>query len=92
MPMQRLPVERAAVDALRNRYGIVSDDFVVGTFGLVTREKRVETVARAVARAASLHPGVRLLVVGPVADRGALDAQLSGLGLASRAIVTGSGV
>jgi glycosyltransferase involved in cell wall biosynthesis len=89
MPMVPLPVERAAVDALRRRYGIGAEDFVVGTFGLVTREKRVETVARAVARAASLHPGVRLLVVGPVADRAALDAQLSALGVASRAIVTG---
>jgi phosphatidylinositol alpha-1,6-mannosyltransferase len=89
MPMEPLPVERAAVDALRKRYGIGAEDFVVGTFGLVTREKRVDTVARAVARAASLHPGVRLLVVGPVADRGALDERLAGLGLGSRAIVTG---
>ncbi|HZM51538.1 MAG TPA: glycosyltransferase, partial [Vicinamibacteria bacterium] len=89
MPMQPLPVEAAAVEALRKRYAIAVDDFVVGTFGLVTREKRVDTVARAVARAASLHPGVRLLVMGPVADRGALDARLASLGLASGAIVTG---
>ena len=89
MPMQPLPVEAAAVEALRKRYAIAEDDFVVGTFGLVTREKRVDTVARAVARAASLHPGVRLLVMGPVADRGALDARLASLGLASGAIVTG---
>jgi len=89
MPMEPLPVERAAVDALRMRYGIGPEEFVVGTFGLVTREKRVDTVARAVARAASIQPGVRLLVVGPVADRGALDARLARLGLASRAIVTG---
>ena len=89
MPMRPLPVEAAAVDALRKRYGIAADDFVVGTFGLVTREKRVDTVARAVARATSLHPGVRLLVVGPVADREALDARLASLGLASRAVVTG---
>ena len=33
--------------------GIRPDDFVVGSFGLLTREKRVETVARAVARAAA---------------------------------------
>jgi glycosyltransferase involved in cell wall biosynthesis len=89
MPMEPLPVERTAVDALRKRYAIGPEEFVVGSFGLVTREKRVDTVARAVARAASIHPGVRLLVVGPVADRGALEARLAGLGLASRAIVTG---
>jgi glycosyltransferase involved in cell wall biosynthesis len=89
MPMQPLPVAGAAVEALRRRYGVAADDFVVGTFGLVTREKRVDTIARAVARAALIHPGVRLLVVGPVADRGALEARLRALGLASRAIVTG---
>jgi glycosyltransferase involved in cell wall biosynthesis len=89
MPMQPLPVAGTAVEALRRRYAVAADDFVVGTFGLVTREKRVDTVARAVARAATLHPGVRLLVVGPVADGGALEARLSALGLASRAIVTG---
>jgi glycosyltransferase involved in cell wall biosynthesis len=82
-------VAGAAVEALRRRYAVAANDFVVGTFGLVTREKRVDTVARAVARAATLHPGVRLLVVGPVADRGALEARLSALGLAARAIVTG---
>jgi TonB family protein len=89
MPMQSLPVAGAAVDALRRRYGITADDFVVGTFGLVTREKRVDTIARAVVRAARLLPRVRLLVVGPVTDRGALEARLAGLGVASRAIVTG---
>ena len=52
---------------LRMRYGIGPDEFVVGSFGLLTREKRVDTVARAVARAASIDPRVRLLVVGPVA-------------------------
>ncbi|HET6898813.1 MAG TPA: glycosyltransferase [Vicinamibacteria bacterium] len=89
MPMKPLPVAETAVGALRKRYGIAEGDFVIGTFGLVTREKRVDTVARAVARAATLHPGVRLLVVGAVADREALDARLAGLGLGSRAIVTG---
>jgi glycosyltransferase involved in cell wall biosynthesis len=89
MPMAPLPVAPAAVEALRRQYGIAADDFVVGAFGLVTREKRIETVARAVARAARIHPGVRLLVVGPVADRGALEAHLARLGLASRAVVTG---
>jgi glycosyltransferase involved in cell wall biosynthesis len=89
MPMTPLPVADGAVEALRRRYGIAPGDFLVGTFGLVTREKRVETVARAVARATVAHPGVRLLVVGPVADRSALDAHLAALGIASRAIVAG---
>lgn len=89
MPMRPLPVEGGAVEALRKRYGVAPGDFVVGTFGLVTREKRTDTVARAVARATAAHPGVRLLVVGPVADRAALDARLAGLGGSARTIVTG---
>lgn len=89
MPMEALPLAPGAVEALRARYGIAPGDVVVGTFGLVTREKHVDTVARAVARAAAVHPGVRLLVVGPVADRAALEAQLVSLGVAARAIVTG---
>ena len=89
MPIEPLPVHPGAVAALRARYGIGAGDFVVGTFGMVTREKRVDTVARAVARAAAARPGVRLLVVGPVADRAALDARLAALGVATGAIVTG---
>jgi glycosyltransferase involved in cell wall biosynthesis len=89
MPMRPLPVDDGAVEALRRRYGIAPADFVVGTFGLVTREKRPDTVARAVARAAATHPGVRLLVVGPLADRAALEGRLAHLGVAGRTIVAG---
>ena len=89
MPMEAATVGAAAVAALRARHGIAAGDFVVGTFGLVTREKRVETVARAVARAAAVHPAVRLLVVGPVADGAALEERLRALGVMSRAMVTG---
>jgi glycosyltransferase involved in cell wall biosynthesis len=88
MPVERVPVHPGAVEALRARYGIDRDDFVVGTFGLVTREKRVETVARAVARAAAGHPRTRLLVVGPIEDRVALESRLAVLGLRG-AVVTG---
>ena len=38
--------------ALRERLGFAPGDFVVGSFGLLTREKQIETLARAVARAA----------------------------------------
>jgi glycosyltransferase involved in cell wall biosynthesis len=89
MPMEPRRVAADAIAALRARHGIAADEFVVATFGLVTREKRVDTVARAVARAAAVRPGVRLMVVGPVADPGALDTRLDALGIRSRAIVTG---
>jgi len=89
MPVEPLPVDGDHVRALRARYGIGDRDFVVGTFGLVTREKRIETLARAVARVAAALSGVRLLVVGPVADRGAVEARLHASGLLPAAIVTG---
>lgn len=82
-------VDPAAVAALRARLGLAPDDFVVGSYGLLTREKRIETVARAVARAAAALPRLRLLLVGPVPDPSALDRLLSRLGVGARAIVTG---
>ena len=78
-----------AVAALRARLGLAPHDFVVGSFGLLTREKRLETVARAVARAATALPNLRLLLVGPVADPAALDRLLARLGVRERAVVTG---
>jgi len=82
-------VEPGAREDLRRRLGIADDDFVVGTFGLVTPEKEVETVARAVARVAPWNPRIRLLVVGPVPDRARLDGLLHRTGVAARTVVTG---
>ncbi len=89
MAAEPWPVPAGAAAALRGRYGLAPDDFVVGSFGLLTREKRLETVARAVARVASALPQVRLLLVGPVPDRGALEGLLAQRGLSRRAVVTG---
>jgi glycosyltransferase involved in cell wall biosynthesis len=89
MTMSRVAVDAGAVRALRTRFGLSAEAFVVGVFGLLTREKRVETVARAVARAAAARSDLRLLLVGPVPDRAALDTLLTRLGVAERTIVTG---
>lgn len=70
MPIAAVPVEPAAVAALRARHGFAPDDFVVGAFGLLTPEKRVDTIARAVARACAALPRLRLLLVGPLPTRG----------------------
>ncbi|HEY3119458.1 MAG TPA: glycosyltransferase [Vicinamibacteria bacterium] len=90
MPVSAAAVPADAVAALRARHGIAPDGFVVAAFGLLTREKRIETVARAVARAAAHLPAVRLLLVGPVPDPGELRALLHRLGVVSRTTVTGS--
>jgi glycosyltransferase involved in cell wall biosynthesis len=84
---EAVPAER--VRALRSRLGFREDDVVVGSFGLVTPEKRTASVARAVAAAAARDPRVRLLVVGPVPDPAGLEALLAQAGTAGRAVVTG---
>jgi glycosyltransferase involved in cell wall biosynthesis len=82
-------VSPTAVSALRGRLGLHSDDFVVGSFGLLTSEKRVLTLARAVARAAFHLPRLRLLLVGPIPDVAGLRAQLEPLGVWPRVVVAG---
>lgn len=61
----------------------------MGCFGLVTREKRIETVARAVRRISELHPNVRLLLAGQVSDPSWLEALLDRTGMTARTVVAG---
>jgi glycosyltransferase involved in cell wall biosynthesis len=89
MPVTAPAVGAEEVASLRARLGFTPDDFVAGSFGLLTPEKQIETVARAVARAAVHVPRMRLLLVGPVPDPAALSRKLDGLGVAARTVVTG---
>jgi glycosyltransferase involved in cell wall biosynthesis len=89
MGVEPVAVRPEAVRALRDRLGLRPDECVVGSFGLLTREKQVATVARAVARAEARGAAVRLMLVGPVPDRPALDALLARLGPRRPAVVTG---
>jgi glycosyltransferase involved in cell wall biosynthesis len=89
MPAAATPVDPSAVRALRARLGWSEDTVVVGVFGLLTREKRVETVARAVAAAAEQDDRVRLLLVGPVPDSRQLEADLERVGARHVAAVAG---
>jgi glycosyltransferase involved in cell wall biosynthesis len=88
MPVVPVAVALERVRALRERLGVAAGELLVGAFGLLTREKRIDTAVRAVARVRSALPHVRLLLVGPVPDRAALDAMLAARGLRD-AIVTG---
>jgi glycosyltransferase involved in cell wall biosynthesis len=94
-PVVRIPMAVTAgevgaypVAALRARHGFAPDDVVVGAFGLLTREKQIGTVARAVARAALAVPNLRLLLVGPVPQPVAFDDALRRLGVRKRTVVT----
>ncbi len=89
MMAERIAVLPSEVAALRARLGIAPHELVVGSFGLLTGEKQIETVARAVARAAATLPQIRLLQVGPVPDPAALDRRLARLGVRERMVVAG---
>ncbi len=89
MPVAPAAVSTADVAALRARLGLQPGELVVASFGLLTREKRIETVARALARAAVAVPGIRLLLAGLVPDLPALERMLERLGVRARTVVTG---
>ena len=89
MPASRLPVSAGEAAACRRALGIREDELVVGCFGLLTREKRVETVARAIARAAIDFPSLRLLIVGPAAEPARLEEMLSRCGVRERTTIAG---
>ncbi len=88
-PVEAAAVEPEIVRALRRRLGFAEGELVVGCFGLLTTEKRVGTVAQAVARASTALPQLRLLLAGPVPDRTGLERRLAALDLGRRAVVTG---
>jgi glycosyltransferase involved in cell wall biosynthesis len=89
LPAAPVATDVAEVQALRRRLGFGAGDVVVGCFGLLTPEKRIETVARAVALAAARDPRVRLLLAGPVPAEARLAALLRSFGIGARTVVTG---
>lgn len=89
MPASRVTADPRAVGDLRARLGFDAGHVVVGVFGLLTKEKQPLAVARALARAATVHDGLRLLLVGPVPDQPALEAELERLGVRGRTVLTG---
>jgi glycosyltransferase involved in cell wall biosynthesis len=89
MPMNGVTVADGAADELRVRLGIGGGEIVVGTFGLLTSEKEVAVLARAVGRAIRFGAPVRLLLVGPIPDDAALAAWLRDGVVEAATIATG---
>jgi glycosyltransferase involved in cell wall biosynthesis len=89
LPAVAQPVSRARVAAARGRLGLDPEDIVVATFGLLTPEKQIGTVARAVARATARDSRLRLLLAGPSPDEVRLQRLLEDVGIARRTVVTG---
>lgn len=89
MPMTAVAVSREQAAAIRARHGLTPADFVVGTLGLLTPEKEVPVIARAVARARRLGVRARLLLVGAAPDPRALQASLQLADIEEDAIIAG---
>jgi glycosyltransferase involved in cell wall biosynthesis len=67
----------------------INDDFVVGSFGILVRDKHVEDCLRAFARLLQKSPRARYLLCGPVLEGCAAPAEIAALGLGTRLVVTG---
>ncbi len=89
MPISATPVSPLARERMRARLGLAPDAFVVCCLGLMTREKQIETVARAVSRASATLPELRFLLVGPIPDRAELETLLTRRGVLSLTSIAG---
>jgi glycosyltransferase involved in cell wall biosynthesis len=74
LPAEPLPDKRSEL-------GLAPDDPVIGTVGLLRREKALQHLVRAVAILREEHPRVRVLVVGPGPERAPLEALAAKLGV-----------
>jgi 1,2-diacylglycerol 3-alpha-glucosyltransferase len=79
----------AAVDDFRTRYGLSPEDSVALFVGRVNREKGVELLIAAFARAAATQPRARLVLIGAVYEPRWLRRILAASGVADRVVVTG---
>jgi 1,2-diacylglycerol 3-alpha-glucosyltransferase len=79
----------SSVDAFRARYGLQPGDRVTLFVGRVNREKGVELLVSAFARAAAAVPSARLVLVGAVYEPRWLRSVLAASGVADRVVVTG---
>ncbi len=82
-------VDPSRTRALRRRLGFDPDHVIVAAFGMMTPEKRLDSIARAIALAAARDPRIRLLLVGPLQDPSWVEATLHRHGVQSSSLATG---
>jgi glycosyltransferase involved in cell wall biosynthesis len=75
---------------VRRELGIPQDAPVVGSVGALRAEKRFDVLLHAAAQLASRRPGLCVVIAGAGAERGALEALASDLGLGTRAMLLGA--
>ena len=82
-------VDQAVVVEARARLGIPTGDFLVGTFGLLTPEKGVETLLDAFTWLLRRRPDSRLLLAGGIGENLPLATLIAERGLEESTLVTG---
>ena len=82
------PLTRHGVD-VRAELGIDRDSPVIGTVGVLRRQKALEVLVRAAARLASRFPGLRVLIAGAGPEEAALRSLISELGLGDSVLMLG---
>lgn len=83
------PASPSTVDAFRSRFGLAPGVPVALFVGRVNREKGVELLLSAFARALAVLPRARLVLVGAVYEPRWLRRILAASGVADRVVVTG---
>lgn len=81
---------KGAGKKVRSHYNIPDDAFVLGSFGYLSPDKRIETLLKAFRELLKKKPGSRLLLTGAKGENLPLDDMLNSLGLETEVIVTGS--
>ncbi len=76
-------------EALRQRYGVRSADFVVGTVGRLDAVKNQASLLEVVNRLAPTHPNIRLLIAGDGPEKEALQHEAVRRGLNGTARLLG---
>lgn len=74
----------------RRQYGIQPTDFVIGVIARLVEDKGHEYLIRAVHKVSSIHPHIKLLIVGEGRSREFLSKLAEELGLIDQVIFTGN--
>jgi len=83
------PLPTQDVSAARNLLGLPQEGFLVSSFGLVTRAKRIEQGLEGFRLFARDRPNARFLIVGEVQKGFPIDSYAGAADLAGKIIVTG---
>ena len=73
----------------RRMLGLDPDDFLIGTFGFITPNKRIETILDALEEVLPDAPKMRLVLAGGNIDEYPIDTVIRSRGLQKKVLVTG---